>query len=228
MHNRTSRLLDAFNRLDKILRERISMPLGQGDFLTALENFQEIYGLGMGDFRFAKKMANFRNAILHEYEHPIRDLAIPREETVQRLEAIVRRLDSPERLEQRFAQGNVTVVSPEQTLDQVLGLVQEKAYSQFPVIDAGRITGLLTENGITRWLASAVGQESLVEFADISVATILQHEEPRENMRLLSRIALLDDVRYIFRESQELEAVVVTQSGEANEAPLGIVTRADL
>lgn len=96
------------------------------------------------------------------------------------------------------------------------------------MIQEDSIAGLLTENGIARWLSAAVADLSLVDFADITVANILQHEEPRENMRIVSRYTLLDDVSRLFQESNELEAVVVTQSGVETEAPLGIVTRADL
>jgi len=47
-------------------------------------------------------------------------------------------------------------------------------------------------------------------------------------MLLRSRFSYLDDVRKTFSNNVRLEAVVVTQSGQENEAPLGIVTRYDL
>lgn len=228
MDNRTSRLITAFNRIDAILRERTDAHDGQGDFSNTLQRFNEVRYFSRSDYWFLMAVGRLRNVIVHEYNDHDFEYAIPTAQTVERLERIVRKLEAPEKLEQRFAQGRVTALTPDQSLDQVLKLVNEKAYSQFPVIREDSIAGLLTENGIARWLSAAVADLSLVDFADITVANILQHEEPRENMRIVSRYTLLDDVRRLFQDSNELEAVVVTQSGVVTEAPLGIVTRADL
>jgi predicted transcriptional regulator len=62
-------------------------------------------------------------------------------------------------------------------------LIKKHDYSQFPIYDEDEFVGLLTENGITRWLAKHVTQVlSLVDFEEIPVSALLQEEEMRENV----------------------------------------------
>lgn len=63
----------------------------------------------------------------------------------------------------------VTALKPEDSLAQVLRLIKETSFSQFSVKEVdGRLRGLLTENGITRWLAHHMDAEiPLADFDDV-------------------------------------------------------------
>jgi len=65
-----------------------------------------------------------------------------------------RRLSAPELVIPRF-QRDVTRISHRDTLVHVLNLVRKNDFSQFPVYREGRFVGLITENGITRWMAQS-------------------------------------------------------------------------
>ncbi len=234
MSNRTEEadalncFLTAFNRIDASIRSRTGLEIGKGDFCFVLHAFNRSVSFSHSDFRFLLSIAELRNVIVHETKDSSYDLAIPTKKVVEHLERIARELEAPEKLEARFATGSVTCLLPTQTLSELMKMIRKHEFSQFPVIENDRIAGLLTENGISRWLAASVCEESMVEFNDATVADVIGHEEPRENMLLRSRFSYLDDVRKTFSNNVRLEAVVVTQSGQENEAPLGIVTRYDL
>jgi len=88
---------------------------------------------------------------------------------------------------------------------------------------------LLTENGVTRWLARHVSQSvSSVRLGDIQVLQVLQNEEERTNHQFVRHDMRVDDVTALFAKQTLLEAVFVTASGDETENLLGIATRWDI
>lgn len=222
----TNRFLAAFNRIDELMRKRCQMPIGKHEFSAVLSEFEKRTYFTDRDFLLLA--SRLRNVIVHDNKDPVVELATPAQKVVERIERIVKELESPEKVEKRFVNEEVVTVASDQTLKDVLKLVSEKQFSQFPVIDEGKIVGLLTENGITRWLSSAVSTESMIEFADVIAATILEHEETRENMILIGRLRELNEIRLQFSKNPFLEAAIITQAGKPDQKPLGIITRWDL
>jgi hypothetical protein len=97
------------------------------------------------------------------------------------------------------------------------------------VYEDNRFHGLLTENGITRWLARHVATKlSLVELEEELVAQVLQNEEERKNYCFVAPNMRVDDVCSLFASNSLLEAVLITASGKESEALQGIVTRWDI
>ena len=92
-----------------------------------------------------------------------------------------------------------------------------------------RFRGLLTENGVTRWLAHHVATAlSLVELDDVPVGQVLQNEEERRNYHFVPRDMRVDDVSALFARQTLLEAALITASGKETEKLLGIATRWDI
>ena len=111
----------------------------------------------------------------------------------------------------------------------VLKTIKHRDYSQFPVYEDGRFRGLLTENGITRWLAHHVMTKlSLVELEDVPVKDVLESEERRRNYHFMPRDTRVDDVVAQFASGELLEAVLITATGKPSETLLGIATRWDI
>jgi predicted transcriptional regulator len=181
-----------------------------------------------GDAEVLKTIAEIRNAIVHGKTEPYRYVAIPTPAIAEQLKRCRERLINPARAIPAF-QRPVEAISTDDTLTQVLKIIDERDYSQFPVYEGQQFRGLLTENGVTRWLAHHVSKTlSLVELDDIPVARVLQSEEKRKNHQFVSRNTLVDDVRALFAKQALLEAVLVTINGKPAEKLLGIATRWDI
>ena len=173
-------------------------------------------------------IGDLRNVLIHERIEPHRYLAIPTRAIVERLEAILNRLTHPTLVVPTF-QRNVEVFYITDSLADVLKKISERDYSQFPVFDKIKFCGVLTENGIVRWLAKHVSAElSLVELEDISIDTVLMMEEKRQNHMFISRKKSVDDVKELFVDYELLEAILITENGNSNEKLMGIVTRWDI
>jgi CBS domain-containing protein len=222
----TARFLTAFNRIDAAMRKATGLSEDLATpFSTVARRFRESIHFPNVDLLVAA--TDLRNVIVHKNLDPSVEVAIPAEHIVSKLERIAGELESPERVEARIAPDKLATVTADDSLKDVLHLIREKKYSQFPVIEDGKIIGLLTENGIARWLSAEVAKESLIEFSDATVSKILKHEEERPNMALVGRYALIGQVRMQFSQNALLEAVIITQAGKADQQPLGILTRWD-
>lgn len=222
----TNRFLVAYNQIDAAMRKHTRTPSRTVSFTEVAITFAE-----MTHFRhidFIRVAAELRNVLVHEKKDHSQELATPVEKVVQKMERIANELNAPEKVEKRY-QRNIEAVSPTDTIKKVLQLVAEHGFSQFPVLgEEGEIVGLLTENGITRWLSSEVCKESMIEFEEVKVHQVMAHEESRENMQIVGRHRLVNDIRKLFSDKNLLEAAIITQTGKKTEKPIGIITRWDL
>jgi predicted transcriptional regulator len=221
----TARFIAAFNRIDAAMRKMTGADSKTTSFVAVANQFSRSYDFPHHDF--IRVVAELRNVLVHEKKDATEELAIPAERIVSKLERIAGELESPERVEARIAPDKLATITADDSLKDVLHLIREKQYSQFPVIKDGKIIGLLTENGIARWLSAEVVKESLIEFSDATVSKIIKLEEKRPNMALVGRYGLIGQVRMQFSQNALLEAVIITQAGKADQQPLGIITRWD-
>jgi predicted transcriptional regulator len=155
-------------------------------------------------------------------------VVIPTLAVAEGLKHCKERLMNPARAVPTF-QRTVEIISTHDTLSGVLKIIEERDYSQFPVYEDKRFRGLLTENGVTHWLARHVSQsDSSVRLGDIQVLQVLQNEEERTNHQFVRHDMRVDDVTALFAKQTLLEAVFVTASGDETENLLGIATRWDI
>jgi predicted transcriptional regulator len=151
-----------------------------------------------------------------------------------RLESVVRRIEAVHDLlvHPRLAiptfQRKVSALGAGDPIAKALQLICDPGFSQFPVYSEGRFAGLLTENGITRWLARAHADHSssVVDLEDECVRVVLELEETRQSWTFAARTARAEVVS-LFIQTPLLEAVLITQRGSKDESLLGIATRWD-
>jgi predicted transcriptional regulator len=112
----------------------------------------------------------------------------------------------------------------------VLGLAYERAFSQFPVVVAGKFRGVITENEVIRWLGQQVSRgHPVIDTAEVSVQTVLEQVEP--DRPAIFRFVRLDaseqEVMGMFQRQPALEVVMLTESGDGNTPLGGILTQWD-
>jgi hypothetical protein len=190
------------------------------------------------------EFAELRNALVHDRRFPNRMIAVPTEETIVAFRRLVEHLVRPKRVIPAFA-SELRVFGTAEPLAAALEYMHRGGYTQVVVREAGELR-LLTAAGITRWLAAgmdlvgpAAGRSSdeyrpaggpTVETA--TIADALAHEKP-EAMALIAASATVEEATDLFQQALakrrvRLFAIVITQTGQPTEAPLGIITPADL
>jgi len=226
-HDLIERFEAAYNRIDGRLRRALTKKK-RISFIQVVTDYARNKRFWTDDAEFLKVIGKLRNVIIHEKTQPYKYLAVPTPTMVDELESILYRLTNPELAIPRF-QKEVETVSIKDPLSNVLRKISYRDYSQFPVYDGQRFKGLLTENGITRWLAYHVSSKlSLVELEEVFVDQILRNEEQRENYIFVNRNKTVNEIKELFAGKELLEAVLITESGSKNQELLGIATRWDM
>jgi predicted transcriptional regulator len=215
-----------YNAIDGFLRRAVG-----SDKYTSFSSVVGEYArrhAGWRDRDLLVTVAEIRNAIVHGKTEPYRYVAVPVPAILEQLRVCRDRLIHPKKVFPTFKRA-VEIASLADSLAHVLRIVNKRTYSQFPVYDGQQFRGLLTENGIARWLAQhVVTKLSLVEMEDVPVREVLRNEEERRTWYFVGREYRVDDLRGLFATHELLEAILITAQGKESEALLGIATRWDI
>ena len=224
----SDRYLTAFCRLEDELR-RITGASGHESF-TYLVDHVSRSNAAFAHFREdLKEFAELRNAIVHKRigDKPI---AEPHPEVVQRIESIADKIIKVETLEDHFRK-HVTVCSPQDSLKHVLDLLLKGQFNQVPVYNAHKLVGLLSTDAIALWLADAFQNSDYVDPGS-RVKDILRFASANEDFAVLSGKRSIFEALATFDSSykhgKHLKAIIITELGNSNEQPIGIVTTLEI
>jgi predicted transcriptional regulator len=227
--DRVERFLAAFNAVDRLLRERTGVQDHGVPFRSVLRRYARDHrGQKMADR--LDDYAELRNVLVHETIVPNGWLAVPTEDVVRRIEGFRDALDGGRRADQAFRR-EVATVALSLPLRDALAQAHATGFSQFPVVDGGAVAGLLTDRGIARWLAATAAHAGASvgdALEGATVADVLRADADRATWALAARDEPAERVLARFIDAPELEAVLITQHGEADQGLLGIATHQDV
>lgn len=228
------RFITSYNAIDNHLQNILNN--GHSSSFRSLVDLYAKRHRGWKDAELLRTCGGLRNLLVHEKVEPYEYPCVPIEKLVLGLEAARDRLLHPQRVIPRFERKVVTIKAKD-SLAHVLKLIHELKITHFPVYEdsasKSHFAGVLTENGITRWLAEHTANGmSLVDLAEEPVAEVLAREEgffaKRHNYEFAPRDARAEELVQRFHDNTYLEAVLITSKGEPYEKLLGIVTRWDV
>lgn len=221
--------LTTFNRIDEILRRKTGLRDRSKVFSHVLDAFGRQEPAMKSWLRRLRGYADLRNTIVHDRHQRYEFIAYPSRNTLLDLQRLEKQLEAPLRVEEVFLR-DVYVLSPDDSVDQVLAAVADDDFTQFPVYEAdGAFAGLLTGNGLTRWLATRPGgDKQLIDWSEHTVADVLAFEEELQTCDFVARTVPVRDVLHAFRDLPSLEALLVTHSGDPKQVPIGIITLEDI
>jgi predicted transcriptional regulator len=220
------RFISAFNALDFHLESALGADHG-----SPFRGLVDLYAKRNRWWKDAEQLRVFtslRNVIVHDKVEPYEYVCVPTLHTVETIEAIRDRLLKPERVDPRFFRPVLTVDAGD-SLAHVLKLMHERDIAHFPVYLGTTFSGLLSQNGIARYIAHHAAKSSEpLDFASVEVRYVLVREENRSNYFFATRGEPVEKIAFAFHENTFLEAVLITAHGQRHEKLLGIATRADV
>ena len=225
VRDRVDRFLAAFNAIEGELRRRLDAEKHVG-YKDLARRFRDRNGWWRRSYDAMETISDLRNFLVHEKVHPVIYAAVPSDEVIELIERIRDQLIRPITVMDRFGRKVVEFV-PSDKLSSVLRVIVEQSITHFPVRVPGGACRLLTTNGIAHWLAQSGLSVGLVDL-DTPVADVLAAQESEDNVRFVSRATPMDEAFELFAKHPQLRAVIITQSGKASEAPLGIITAWDV
>jgi predicted transcriptional regulator len=227
---RIDQFLNLFTAIEGELQKRLRVPTTT-QFSRLLREYRLQNPYWQEDAEDLGHYAQIRNFLTHErtpeFGYPV---AVTRQ-SVERLESILKRLQTPRQIGECYRRSVVTVTS-DQTLVDVLQLAYRNKFSQFPVVDRAKFQGVVTENEIARWLGHQVTNgRTQVELSGVTVLQVMREHESERVRGVIFDFRRLDapedEVMGLFQQRPALEVVLLTASGEQDTPIEGIVTQWD-
>lgn len=218
-----------FNQIHQHLKELNGFPKND-NFVELLQRSKLKHSVIRVHFDQLKQYAKLRNAIVHERISGDYFIATPHEDVVKELKRIKRTLDQPPKALE-FATRPVLFFKEDTALTHILEAFDQHGISQFPIYSQSRtFSGLLTNDGVVRWF-SKNNTDGRVTMERVLSKDVLEHEK-NTSFEFISADATVFELEEHFEKSldedRKLKAVIITESGNSDELPMGIVTTWDL
>lgn len=176
------------------------------------------------------KFSNLRNAIVHQSTQGSYAIAEPHDSIVEEIEKVEHELINPPTVLTQF-QKKVETFKHNNSIADVLKIIRDRDYTQFPVYREEEFIGLLTENGITKWLARNI-EEDIISLEETNLIDILEFEEEVDNYIFIGKEMNVYEAEEIFKDfphtRERLDALLITHSGKKTQSLLGIITTWDI
>ena len=171
--------------------------------------------------------ARLRNVIVHESKKD-RIIAEPCDDLTRLIAHVAELLSMPPRLSV-LREKNVTGIDAEATLAEALVRIAQTNYSNLPVYRKDRMIGILNSRRVVRVVGQALERgEDVDVFLQTPCSQILQAEDMNRFYRVLGRSDTVQEAIDAFEDNRKLLAVVVTESGDAGDRIVNLLTSADI
>ena len=184
-----------FNQLHDVLQEKVG---NTGDFYTLLKELENdpVIRRYKDELHVIRKL---RNILVHEKKTIDDDIAVPSEKVIQQLKFIRKQIIQPATAGQYFSR-RVFSFNADDSFKRLLYFVDKNHLYQFPIFDEEGLTGIISHNGITNWLAHnhSKGQ---VDLRDVLIEDIVKDEETYLDYQVIATDTTLFDVEELFSKN---------------------------
>lgn len=214
------RFIDAYNRIDKSLHNRFGFKpsMSYSDAVrraAAVNSVVRKYEDDLIDY------GRLRNAIVHKSNSKV-TIAEPHDDVTERFEHIAEILEKPP-LASTIAHAAATVKRDMPLVD-AIKIMDGRGFSNMPVIDGGKIVGILTNKTVVAFLAAHIG--SMDEAC--AAATVGDALDGSGSYYAVMRDCPVDDVLAAYEKNRKLVMLIVTRGGTADGDIIGVITPSDL
>ena len=232
MNENVSRFNHAFNELQEAVAEKLDKsPTTSFGTLLGLANYQKdkVISTYMDTLQFYRE---FRNLLTHKTISGKEAIAIPSDLLIKEIEDITEKIKYPKTVKDLFLS---TVVTFNQTdlLSSVLKIVKEKSYSQFPVFNHNKLVGVISEKGITNFLAHSISDD-VITIKDITIKDIISVHEEENMYEVITADRSIFDIESIFnqriKEGKTAYVLLISKNSRIQSPAdiVGIITPWDL
>lgn len=182
---------------------------------------------------------NFRNISVHDYTNTFHDIADPSVHTMEVMQNVYNYFVRPTTIKKYLNDEknlNPIILNPETCLSEMLKLVSNYKISQFPIFHNEELRGMITDNGVTNFIANKNDAGGII-FEEETVADVIENENDMEEHKNSFAVLYIEDelyrVRDLFSNIESMtKYVLVSKSGNrefrTQEDLIGIFTVADI
>lgn len=170
--------------------------------------------------------ADLRNVMVHKKLVPTSYIAQPTDKVVKHIEQIEEEIKSPAKVYPLFER-DVVRFNFDDLFTDVLKTINEKKFTHFPIYKNKEMIGLLTEKGITVWLAHQLKDETIF-LKETIVEEIVLEDKNRNNYLFIKKDMSIEVAADLLKNDRRLDALLISENGRVSELPIGIITPSDL
>lgn len=171
-----------------------------------------------------------RNLLAHNPNFEGEPIATPSEPLVEELREMIKKIENPPRAIDFAVRGDdIFRADMNDSLLYVMKMMFDKRYTHIPVLQNGRLFGVLSESCIFTYMLkhTLISIDDLTPVSEISrYLPVDAHNSERYLFR--PRTMMYDELRELFEgeysEDRRLAAVFITENGKPTETILGLIT----
>lgn len=234
-----TRFLELFNDLDKVLRKVCGVADGDyADVGSMLTKAKELSPHNPIEANWDKLYVarQLRNLMVHEKRTGLKEVAQPSQELIDVLEKVISQYQEPVTIAhylQRTQKIKPIVFDVQDKLIKALEIVDRQHFSKFPIFSGRAYQGLVSDKGLTNWLAKASKEAGSIreKLVEASLADVLVFEEDSIQVIVLPSSETLYRVINYFEGRKRTTILVSRQKSGKIDSPedvIGIITAQDL
>ncbi|MEX6102817.1 CBS domain-containing protein [Mammaliicoccus sciuri] len=247
--------INTFNELHKLLNEKLKSDFlltdkGKGrvstDDLTFSECIYTIKKYKNNKYRDFSRyidelylVNNLRNTIIHDSTNKFYDIAEPSDNTMKIMDVLFKRFVKPISIKNYINDKKAMqpiILNPETSLSEMLNYISKYKISQFPVFNSNELMGMISDNGITNFIANK-NEIGGILFEEEKISDLIESNLDLEENRKSYEILYIEDELYqvidCFADVESINKyILISKSGNkifrSKEDLVGIFTPADI
>ena len=224
------RFIVAFNKIEKYFDQQIR-DTRYVPFHRAVQRLRKSNPIVSHYQQHLLEFSELRNAIVHERTGHEYTIADPHDDIVELIEKIEQELTAPETVGNLFGK-TLRTIQADLTIEEVLNIIKETTFSQFPVYISKQFIGLLTDKCILHFIAQRMNGDCSKLF-NTEVRELLKEDAVKEaNYRFVPSDMSVFEAESIFMEAMKknkvIDALLITDSGESYDKLKGLISPTDL
>jgi predicted transcriptional regulator len=213
-----------YNEIDHILRTMLHEEVWVGfrELVERSAKFNRVVREYEDDL---KQIGDLRNVIVHRTTDKI--IAEPSDYIVNLTRKIRDLLKEPPKVIPYFEKNVVTIQSSESAL-KLARTMKNLNFSKIPVYNGNEFVFLATAETLVRYFAENADRK----LSDTRIYEMQEFAEHKDNYRFISKntdiFKAADIFEIYYRNKQKLDAIIITENGEKDQKPIGIITQFDV
>ncbi|WP_208560374.1 CBS domain-containing protein [Marinilactibacillus kalidii] len=188
--------IHVFNELQKVVAKKIGSDpdTNFGSLLYEAEGKQDKVVIN-----YKRKLdlyREFRNLLVHSTINEHESIANPSPSLIEEMRVVMKKIQYPKTVSDLFLEKVITF-KKEDPFSKVLKAIEENQYSQFPVFQGEKMVGIISENGITNFLARSI-QDDLITISQTTVADILENDEEKHAYEIIPKDMSIFEIESIY------------------------------
>ncbi|SHN18029.1 CBS domain-containing protein [Gracilibacillus kekensis] len=225
----SERFETAFNQIHDKLCDYVNEHNNHASFTEVLTKAKIQHPVIEQYFDLLKQCSKLRNAIVHRKIKEDFYIAEPHQEVVHELETLAKLLREPPSA-LSIASKPVEFFSLDTPFKKVMDCLIKKGYSQYPIYHEDRFVGLLTDGDIAHWFAENMDSGKKIS-SDQAIGDFFKMENNVHTVITRKETSVIE-IESMFKKyienNQKLEAIIITETGNSKELPIGLISSWDL